>query len=1074
MKSTAKRFFSFLLMITVFSTGRVYADNSNTSTEAQPVAYWNFENVNGTSVPDASGNNNAGTLSGNASVVTGKFGKAVKFSASTDILTVPVTEQMNFTADESYTISMWVKPDSLSGWQCIFNKGAQKTESKNMGFWFQGNYFHYAQLSGNEGYYRTGNISAADDTWYKVVFVQDAAKNKAYMYVNGEVDIELNQSADATQKNANTNMVFGAKDTAGNQSFKGLIDEIKIYRTAIDATTVKSEYEAEINKTETSVTGKALLASWNFENATATSVPDETGNEHTGMLSGTASIKRNGKIGNAVSFSAGGDLLKIPHSEDFAFSAKDSYTVSMWFKADNTTGKKCLFAKEGTKGLGLYMDGNKLTVSQGTDYTTQALTPNLQQDEWYYISLVQDATGGKCKLYVDSTAVAETDARSVSNTSDWCFGASNAEGSNAFAGQLDEIQVYNYALTANEITAYYTSSETNYPDYAKFTGEWPTIKEDEVLNAIIDTDIGGDSDDLGAMAVFYYFAQQGKINPLAAISCSWQYSAPMLRAIGTYYGYESVPVAAYGNSLDNSFSYGKYITSHFETDIVDNQSARKPVSLYREVLAEAEDNSVTIIAVGTLLNVYDLFVSEPDEYSNWSGEELVNKKVKRLICMGGKFPEGQETNFRNAASEARYVNLYWPTPIVYCGWETANRMWTGARLDEMGGNSNPVSAGYRAYFRNYNKVDNYSRPSWDPLTVYLAANGWEKYYDLCRGDIAIEGYTMNAEKRGYNTFEANEKTGARGYLKLKSNYTMDDIATVLDQIFVGAERRNTDELQYVYVNNTDSAIIKTSTDFVEDKWEETEKFDNTYYLSKDAGATIEYSFNGSGILAYGTFGRAYGKIDVYIDNQKRATVDTYRNSGDYSGCLYAAEDLTMGNHTIKLVTADTKNERSTGYQVMLDFFKVRKGRTYTVTFDTNGGSNIENEIVQENNTLSEPTAPTRSGYHFGGWFNGNTPYDFTQTVSSAVTLTAKWLETGKNAVSITPNKIYVVTDNSNTKAYAAAYRNYELVDSTIQNLANYEVIELDKIDLTKTNVDNASLFIWNEKLSPLCEKIPIR
>ena len=65
--------------------------------------------------------------------------------------------------------------------------------------------------------------------------------------------------------------------------------------------------------------------------------------------------------------------------------------------------------------------------------------------------------------------------------------------------------------------------------------------------------------------------------------------------------------------------------------------------------------------------------------------------------------------------------------------------------------------------------------------------------------------------------------------------------------------------------------------------------------------------------------------------------------------------------------------------------------TYTVTFNSNGGSTIQDCAVAEGATIAKPTIePTRSGVEFFGWMNGNEAYDFNTPVTSDITLTAAW------------------------------------------------------------------------------------
>lgn len=81
----------------------------------------------------------------------------------------------------------------------------------------------------------------------------------------------------------------------------------------------------------------------------------------------------------------------------------------------------------------------------------------------------------------------------------------------------------------------------------------------------------------------------------------------------------------------------------------------------------------------------------------------------------------------------------------------------------------------------------------------------------------------------------------------------------------------------------------------------------------------------------------------------------------------------------------------------------------TVTFDTNGGEEIEAVTVTPGSLLSEPQTPTRPGYRFAGWYEGDRAWNFTQdTVRTSLTLTAHWQE--KEDVSVV-----VFTNQGNTQ-----------------------------------------------------------
>ena len=66
----------------------------------------------------------------------------------------------------------------------------------------------------------------------------------------------------------------------------------------------------------------------------------------------------------------------------------------------------------------------------------------------------------------------------------------------------------------------------------------------------------------------------------------------------------------------------------------------------------------------------------------------------------------------------------------------------------------------------------------------------------------------------------------------------------------------------------------------------------------------------------------------------------------------------------------------------------------TVTFDSQGGSAVDSQIVSDDEKVTKPTTPTKEGYNFGGWYKESectNVWDFdTDTVTSDVTLFAKW------------------------------------------------------------------------------------
>ena len=67
-----------------------------------------------------------------------------------------------------------------------------------------------------------------------------------------------------------------------------------------------------------------------------------------------------------------------------------------------------------------------------------------------------------------------------------------------------------------------------------------------------------------------------------------------------------------------------------------------------------------------------------------------------------------------------------------------------------------------------------------------------------------------------------------------------------------------------------------------------------------------------------------------------------------------------------------------------------KNKSYTVDFDTDGGSKIDPVIVEMGEKLAKPADPVKDGFAFDGWYYKDRAYDFSQPVITSFTLTAKW------------------------------------------------------------------------------------
>ena len=289
-----------------------------------------------------------------------------------------------------------------------------------------------------------------------------------------------------------------------------------------------------------------------------------------------------------------------------------------------------------------------------------------------------------------------------------------------------------------------------------------TVKNDKVVKIIFDTDLGPDYDDVGALAFLHAMADSGKVDILATVSSNKNdLVAPSINVINTYFGRGELPVGAPktdGVNLGSSQHWADSIVDKYPHSIKSTSDVADAVEIYRKTLSNQPDKSVTIVTVGFLTNLNNLLKSKPDNFSPLEGKDLVIKKVKRLVSMAGRFPEGREFNIFMDSSASKYVYENWPGEIIFTGFEIGSEIHTGLKLINSDIKNSPVKDVFRISIP-LSAEDKNGRMSWDETAVLIGVYGTESFFDTVRGKIVVN-------PDGSNTWENNSE-GKQFYVKQK-------------------------------------------------------------------------------------------------------------------------------------------------------------------------------------------------------------------------------------------------------------------------------------------------------------------
>ncbi len=412
------------------------------------VANYSFDN----NATDGSAFANHGFIT-DARPTTGRFGfgnSAFAFNGESSRIDAPNSDHMNSALT---TISFWVKPNALPAEGEVFLLSFGGWQER----WKISLPGHGKPVFTTNS---TGGISDMDSgdgnelavgQWKHVVMVHDGSKDLIYM--DGALANEKDVAGDLNP--ASHPLGIGHNPIDGGNYFNGVLDEVKIYNIALSAQEVSVLYTEEANSPAEPTD---LVADFPFAgNANDNSQFGNHGSPGGAQL--TAS--RFGFGGNAYSF-PGADSILVSNSTQYNSPLA---SVSFWVKADElpAQGEAYLLSFGGwQERWKISLPGHGKPVfttnySGGISDMDSGDGNELAVGQWKHVVMVHD--GSKDLIYMDGALANEKDVAGDLNSTNHPFGIGNnpIDGGSYFVGELDDIQLYNVALSAQQVAGLYAA-----------------------------------------------------------------------------------------------------------------------------------------------------------------------------------------------------------------------------------------------------------------------------------------------------------------------------------------------------------------------------------------------------------------------------------------------------------------------------------------------------------------------------------------------------------------------------------------------------------------------------------------
>jgi len=217
-----------------------------------PVSRWPFDENTGCVALDTSGTNPGNLMPVTCPInspawIGGKLGlSALNFNASASHNFVQVADANSLDLSIAGTIMLWIYPTSNSN-MGILHKGAASNgsdEAYYMKFDSGGSITTGGRNTANNQFsIQTTNANIALNTWSHVVFTWDA--NGMKIYINGVLGTTANTTVLNARNSAGSLQIGGYYASSNANRFRGRIDEVSIYNTAISASEILTIYNSQ-------------------------------------------------------------------------------------------------------------------------------------------------------------------------------------------------------------------------------------------------------------------------------------------------------------------------------------------------------------------------------------------------------------------------------------------------------------------------------------------------------------------------------------------------------------------------------------------------------------------------------------------------------------------------------------------------------------------------------------------------------------------------------------------------------------------------------------------------------------
>lgn len=415
--------------------------------EKPPVAQWNFDEGTGTTAYDNVGTNN-GTLVNSPMWQTSPncvSGSCLSFNGSSNYVRVSNVTTFQRSTGQELTVECWINPSRLAGQyqDLVVNRSASAYNWMLYQHTVDGSVQLHGAAQNKSTYIPPIN------TWTHIV----ATVNASGIY-NLYANDQLVQTVTGYQYQTQTPNELSIGNFGSTEYYQGSIDDVRVYDYALTDSQVKQHYNAGLNRL-------GLVSQWGMDEGSGLTAYDSQGANNGTLTNGSTWKSGTDCVSGGCLGFAGSQYINCGTN---SVLTPLSISVSAWVNAstlDQWNGIISNMTSWGT-GFGLQMGTTEnIAATVSGSYLKTTWTPTI--NTWYHIVATHDNNTNLNVLYVNGKEEARLiQAISYESGPKTYIGVFYTSPNLLFKGTIDDVRIYNRALSADEIANQYKDGYTKY------------------------------------------------------------------------------------------------------------------------------------------------------------------------------------------------------------------------------------------------------------------------------------------------------------------------------------------------------------------------------------------------------------------------------------------------------------------------------------------------------------------------------------------------------------------------------------------------------------------------------------